>query len=86
MPVNTPHHKIFVATYIGIAVPAIFVQALGAAIYSGTFIDKAWKAAYLDAGVGGPLKLALEPAGGFGKFLLVLAALSSIPVSMLFKS
>jgi len=25
--------------------------------------------------------MALEPAGGFGKFLMVLAALSSIPVS-----
>ncbi|KAH6723538.1 hypothetical protein BKA61DRAFT_626584 [Leptodontidium sp. MPI-SDFR-AT-0119] len=59
MPINTPHSKIFVATYIGIALPAILVQAL--------------------AGVGGPLKLALEPVGGFGKFLLVLAALSAIP-------
>ncbi len=80
MPVNTPHHKIFVATYIGIAVPAILVQVLGAAVYSGTFVNAAWKLAYHEAGVGGPLKLALEPAGGFGKFLLVLAALSSIPV------
>jgi NCS1 nucleoside transporter family len=79
MPANTPHSKIFIATYIGIATPAILVQALGAALYSGTFLSPAWKLAYHEAGVGGPLKLALEPAGGFGKFLLVLAALSSIP-------
>ncbi|PVH82884.1 hypothetical protein DL98DRAFT_487473 [Cadophora sp. DSE1049] len=79
MPVNTPQNRIFVATYVGIAVPAILVQVLGAAIYSGTFVDPAWKLAYHEAGVGGPLKLALEPAGGFGKFLLVLAALSAIP-------
>lgn len=82
MPVNTPQHKIFGATYIGIAVPAILVQSLGAALYSGTFVDKAWKAAYHEVGVDGPLKLALEPTGGFGRFLLVLAALSSIPVSL----
>ena len=81
MPINTPQNRIFVATYIGIAVPAIIVQALGAAIYSGTFVDPTWKLAYHEAGVGGPLKLALEPAGGFGKFLLVLTALSAIPVS-----
>ncbi len=80
MPVNTPQSKIFVATYIGITVPTILVQTLGAALYSGTEVSAAWKLAYTTAGVGGPLKMALEPAGGFGKFLLVLAALSAIPV------
>ena len=81
MPVNTPRWKIFVATYIGICVSTVLVQTLGAALYSGTQINPAWKAAFLDAGVGGPLKMALLPAGGFGKFLMVLAGLSSIPVS-----
>jgi purine-cytosine permease-like protein len=81
MPVNTPRWKIFLATYTGIVVPTILVQTLGAALYSGTEVNHAWKVAYLDAGVGGPLKMALLPAGGFGKFLLVLAGLSSIPVS-----
>ena len=81
MPVNTPRWKIFVATYIGICVPTILVQTLGAALYSGTEVNHAWKVAFEGAGVGGPLKMALLPAGGFGKFLLVLAGLSSIPVS-----
>lgn len=84
MPVNTPRNRIFVATYIGITVPTIMVQTLGAAMYSGCQAYPSWKQAYHVAGVGGPLKMALEPAGGFGKFLLVLAALSSIPVSALF--
>ena len=81
MPVDTPRNKIFFATYAGILIPTILVQTLGAAMYSGTELSHTWKLAYLDAGVGGPLKMALEPAGGFGKFLMVIAALSSIPVS-----
>ncbi|KAJ4287341.1 hypothetical protein N0V90_012739 [Kalmusia sp. IMI 367209] len=81
MPVNTPRWKIFVATYIGICVPTVLVQTLGAALFTGTTVNQTWKLAYHEAGVGGPLKMALLPAGGFGKFLLVIAALSSIPVS-----
>lgn len=83
MPVATPRARIFIATYIGIIVPTVLVQTLGAAMFSGTAVDPAWKRAYHEYGVGGPLKMSLEPAGGFGKFLLVLAALSSIPVSHL---
>lgn len=79
MAVDTPRSKIFFATYIGIFVPTVLVQTLGAALYSGTFTTPSWNLAYQEAGVGGPLRMALEPAGGFGKFLLVLAALSSIP-------
>ncbi|KAF1969923.1 hypothetical protein BU23DRAFT_571217 [Bimuria novae-zelandiae CBS 107.79] len=79
IPVNTPRWKIFVATYIGITVPTVLVQTLGAALFTGTVVNPAWKAAYHKAGVGGPLKLALAPAGGFGNFLLVITALSSIP-------
>lgn len=81
MPVDTPRHRIFLATYVGICVPAILVQSLGAALYSGAQTDPAWEAAFKSFEVGGPLAMALAPAGGFGKFLLVLAGLSSIPVS-----
>jgi purine-cytosine permease-like protein len=80
MPANTPRSKIFFATYIGILLPTVLVQTLGAALYSGTESTATWKLAYNEYGVGGPLKMALEPAGGFGKFLMVLAGLSSIPV------
>lgn len=81
MPMNTPRSKIFIATYVGILIPTVLVQTLGAALYSGAEVDAAWKLAYKIAGVGGPLKMALEPAGGFGKFLMVVAGLSAIPVS-----
>lgn len=84
MPVSTPRWKIFTATYVGIFVPTILVQTLGAALYTGAQTNPAWKTAYVKAGVGGPLMMALEPAGGFGKFLMVLAGLSSIPVRLTF--
>jgi purine-cytosine permease-like protein len=82
MPLTASRWKIGVATYIGIAVPTILVQSLGAALYTGTETNPVWKAAFKAGGVGGPLKLALEPAGGFGKLLLVFAALSAIPVCL----
>ncbi|KAJ5521220.1 hypothetical protein N7527_005335 [Penicillium freii] len=79
MPKDTPRWQIFGATYVGISVPTVLVQTLGAALYTGTMTNAAWKEAYTASSIGGLLKMALEPAGGFGKFLMVLAALSSIP-------
>lgn len=71
MPNNTPRSKLFAATYLGIMVPTVLVQTLGAAMYSGAQADKSWKLAYTSFGVGGLLDMSLQPAGGFGKFLLV---------------
>lgn len=85
MPKDTPRWQIFSATYVGIFVPTVLVQMLGAALYTGTMTNPAWKHAYTESSIGGLLKMALEPAGGFGKFLMVLAALSSIPVSLPWK-
>lgn len=42
-----------------------------------------WQAQFADGGVGGLLGASLSPAGGFGKFLLVLLALSIIGNSAL---
>ena len=81
MPVNTPRWKIFSATYIGIFVPSVLVHSLGAALYTGTMTNPEWKTAYSHEKIGGLVKMALEPAGGFGKFLMALAGLSAIPVS-----
>ena len=80
MPVDTPRWWIFGVTYVGVFVPSVLVQSLGAAMYTGTITSAGWKSAYHAAGVGGLLKVALEPAGGFGKFLMVLGALSAVPV------
>ena len=63
--------------------PSVFVQSLGAALYTGTITGAGWQPAYDEAGVGGLLKMALEPAGGFGKFLMVLGALSAVPLHTL---
>lgn len=81
MPHDTPRWKIFSATYVGIFFPTVLVQSLGAAMYSGTVTSPEWKEAYSSSSIGGLLAMALQPAGGFGKFLMVLAALSAIPVS-----
>lgn len=68
MPVNTPRWWIFGATYVGIFLPSVLVQSLGAALYTGTIAGGAeWKSEYQAAGVGGLLKVVLEPAGGCQK-------------------
>ncbi|KAF2668846.1 hypothetical protein BT63DRAFT_426109 [Microthyrium microscopicum] len=79
MPLQTPRWKIFVATYVGICVPTVLVQTLGAAIYSGAQHNHAWKAAFVEYGVGGPLALSVARFGGFGKLLLAFSALSAVP-------
>nr|POF26421.1 purine-cytosine permease fcyb [Quercus suber] len=78
MPLGTRQSHIFLLTYIGIAAPTILVQSLGAALMSQS--NPSWSQAYQKYGVGGPLAKALEPAGGFGKLLMMVATLSSIPV------
>lgn len=79
MPIKTSRSMIFVTTFVGIVVPTVLVQLLGAALYTGAQSDPAWQHAYAEYGVGGPLMKALGPAGRFGKFLMVLAGLSAIP-------
>ncbi|KAJ5896023.1 Permease cytosine/purine uracil thiamine allantoin [Penicillium subrubescens] len=79
MPHDTPRWQIFGATYVGIFFPTVLVQSLGAAMYSGTVTNPEWKEAYSSSSIGGLLSMALQPAGGFGKFLMVFAALSAIP-------
>jgi purine-cytosine permease-like protein len=52
---------------------------LGAAIGGAVPNVPAWSEAYASNDVGGILGIMLQPVGGFGKFLLVLLALSVIP-------
>lgn len=80
MPVNTPQWKIFLATYVGILVPSLLCLTLGAALYTAAQTNTVYMQAYDDYAVGGLLAQALKPVGGFGKFLLVLAGLSAVPV------
>lgn len=71
--------------YAGLFVPSIPLLILGAAIGGAVGQVDSWNDAYAVTGVGGVMAEMLSPAGGFGKFILVLLALSvtgNIAISM----
>lgn len=70
--------KIAAYTYLGILTPSIPLIILGAAIGGAVPNVESWAAAYEVSGVGGVMLEMLAPAGGFGKFIMVLLALSVI--------
>lgn len=76
LPEDVSGWKVFWLTYFGLNLPCILIEALGAAEATVTRAD--WQQQYADGGVGGLLGASLSPAGGFGKFLLVLLALSIV--------
>lgn len=50
---------------------------MGAAFVNSSFVNEAWAAGYDANGVGGLLAAALEPTGRFGKFCMVVLAMST---------
>jgi purine-cytosine permease-like protein len=54
------------------------LELLGAAAYTGTYTNEKWNQAYETDNTGGLLGASLSPLGGFGKFLLVIFALSTV--------
>ena len=54
------------------------IELLGAAAYTGTYTNQNWARAYEMDNVGGLLGAILSSLGGFGKFLLVIFALSTV--------
>jgi len=75
---NASTIKIFIYVYFGFFVPSIAWHMLGAAFASAAPGIPTWQVGFEDGGnVGGLIGAALAPAGGFGKFLLVLVALST---------
>lgn len=86
LPAETANWKVFVCTYIGLNFPLIFVESLGALMMSTFEAKPSWGERYDTGGLGGLLAAGLSPLGGFGKFLLVLLALSIVTnVSRLFR-
>ncbi|KAJ4477122.1 permease for cytosine/purines, uracil, thiamine, allantoin-domain-containing protein [Lentinula lateritia] len=83
MPEDMSSVKIFFWTYLGLNVPLILVEILGAAAMS-TFNQKTtWADAYAENSVGGLLGAGLAgPMGGCGSFLLVIIALSIIATNI----
>lgn len=80
-PSNRSRRKVFFATWIGLIIPLLFTEMLGIAIYTATSIngqDNKYWAGWQASHTGGLLGAVLEPLGGFGKFCLVVLALSII--------
>jgi purine-cytosine permease-like protein len=76
MEPETPKWKVFSYTYAGVFLPTVFLMVLGAAIGGAVMNVPSWEAGYNSTAAGGVLAAMLEPAGGFGKFLVVLIALA----------
>ncbi|CAO2647458.1 Nn.00g083800.m01.CDS01 [Neocucurbitaria sp. VM-36] len=81
-PSNQSRTKIFFAVWIGLMIPLLFTEILGVAIMTATTINNG-ENRYIDgynaSGTGGLLAAVLfPPLGGFGKFCLVILALSII--------
>lgn len=81
-PSNRPKRKVFLATWLGMVPTLLFTEMLGMAIMSATAIndgDNPYQRGYDESGVGGLLGSILFPTvGGFGKFCVVLLALSIV--------
>lgn len=75
---NGTRVKIFLYYYTGFLLPSIPLLILGAAVGGAVPNIPTWKDAYAETGVGGVMREMLTPAGGFGKFVLVMLALSVI--------
>ncbi|CAD0084314.1 unnamed protein product [Aureobasidium vineae] len=74
--------KVFVFTFIGLFFPLLFTQMLGLAVMTATRInnqDNIYAQGYAQSKTGGLIGAVLVPhTGGFGKFCLVILALSII--------
>lgn len=81
-PSNRPRRKVFLATWLGIFPTLLFTELLGAALITATDQNggnNAYQKGYDEAGVGGLLGALLFPrVGGFGKFCVVILALSIV--------
>ncbi|KAJ0421837.1 permease for cytosine/purines, uracil, thiamine, allantoin-domain-containing protein [Aspergillus carlsbadensis] len=80
-PANRSRIRIFFATWIGLIIPLLFVEMLGVALMTATTLNgnvNKYQTGYEAAGNGGLIGAVLEPLGGFGKFCLVILALSIV--------
>ncbi|KAH9939859.1 purine-cytosine permease [Amylocystis lapponica] len=69
--------RIFLWSYAGFFFASIIAHMLGAAFAASAALYAPWAAGFADGNnVGGLIEAVLAPAGGFGKFLTVLVALS----------
>jgi len=74
---DVPAWKVFVYSYLGLNVPIITLQCMGASFAVAASTVPAWNDGYTNGNVGGLLEAVLSPVGNFGKFLTVMLALSA---------
>ncbi|BDD58123.1 hypothetical protein MPDQ_007657 [Monascus purpureus] len=80
-PANRGRRLVFFATWLGLIIPLLFTEMLGVAVMTATGLNDGhnkYQAGYDASGNGGLLDATLQPLGGFGKFCLVILALSII--------
>jgi len=78
-PVGRSRMSVFLWTFAGLIFPLLFTEMLGAAVMTAAVNNPDYMDGYEDAGIGGLLGVVLIPSlGGFGKFCLVVLALSII--------
>ncbi|RBR06432.1 uncharacterized protein FIESC28_11055 [Fusarium coffeatum] len=70
--------KVFTCVYLGFLIPSTPLLILGAAIGGAIPNVESWQTAWDGYGIGGVLAEMLRPAGGFGKFVLVVLAVSIV--------
>jgi NCS1 nucleoside transporter family len=81
-PSNQSRTKVFFSVWLGLMIPLLFTEFLGIAIMTATTINDGsnrYMDGYQHSGTGGLLAAVLfPPLGGFGKFCLVILALSIV--------
>ncbi|KII94712.1 hypothetical protein PLICRDRAFT_33525 [Plicaturopsis crispa FD-325 SS-3] len=70
--------RIFIYSFLGLYVPTVPLMILGAAIGGAVPNVPSWAAGYETGSAGGILAAMLTPAGGFGKFVTVVLAFSTL--------
>ncbi|RLV83799.1 Purine-cytosine permease FCY21 [Meyerozyma sp. JA9] len=79
-PRNANSVKIFFGIYLGLYLPLIFTLILGAACATGTLSNARWSELYQTKSIGGLVYAVLveDSLHGFGQFLCVVLALSTV--------
>ncbi|PPQ65122.1 hypothetical protein CVT24_003013 [Panaeolus cyanescens] len=75
---NASSLKLFTYTYLGFFVPSLIWHMVGAALAAAAPGIPTWQAGFQNGNnIGGLIVAALSPVNGFGKFLIVLLAIST---------
>ncbi|KAF7374098.1 hypothetical protein MSAN_00290900 [Mycena sanguinolenta] len=75
---NASSARIFTYTYLGIFLPSVILPIIGAAFAAAAPNVPSWAAGFDNGNdIGGLVSAVLAPAGGFGRFLIVLMALGT---------